>query len=100
MFWRTVVFAVVGTMVWWFAHGSCLLCHDAQNWWRGRALMFAVAWLYTVVYPAVQPSTTTSYDIFVIYLLLLGARILELGESGCHSGVIGHFAWDAARISQ
>ncbi|KAF9442378.1 hypothetical protein P691DRAFT_681603, partial [Macrolepiota fuliginosa MF-IS2] len=87
----TVVFAVVGTIetLWWLTHGSCLLYDDAQNSWRGRALMFAVAWLCTIVHPVVRPSTTTSYNIFVVYLLLLGARILELGGFLYGCGVYG-----------
>ncbi|KAF9442979.1 multidrug resistance-associated ABC transporter [Macrolepiota fuliginosa MF-IS2] len=90
--WRTVVFAFVGTVetLWWLAHGSYLLYDDAQNWWRGtRALIFAVAWLYTVVRPIARPTATPPYDVFVIYLLLLGASILELGGFLYDRGVYG-----------
>ncbi|KAF9447445.1 hypothetical protein P691DRAFT_671484, partial [Macrolepiota fuliginosa MF-IS2] len=79
----TVVFTFVGTvkLLWWLEHVSCLLYDDAQNWWRGtRALISAVMWLYTVVRPAAQPTVTPPYDVFAIYLLLLGASVLEMGR--------------------
>ncbi|KAF9440242.1 hypothetical protein P691DRAFT_782892 [Macrolepiota fuliginosa MF-IS2] len=54
--------------------------------------MFTIAWLYTVVYPDMQPMLG-----FWNWLVTIDHT---LGESGCHSGVVGHFAWDAAHISQ
>ncbi|KAF9447375.1 hypothetical protein P691DRAFT_782489 [Macrolepiota fuliginosa MF-IS2] len=90
--WRTIAFAFVGTVatLWWLAHGSYFLYDDAQNWWRGaRALTFAVVWLYTVVRAIVRPAATPSFDVFMIYLLLLGASILELGGFLYDRGVYG-----------
>lgn len=80
--WRTVVFVFVGIVetLWWLTIGSYLLYDDVQNWWRGtRALIFAAAWLYTVIRPIARPTATPPYDVFVIYLLLFGAAIFELG---------------------
>ncbi|KAF9442983.1 hypothetical protein P691DRAFT_713861, partial [Macrolepiota fuliginosa MF-IS2] len=80
--WRTIAFAFVGTVetLWWLAHISYLLYDDAQNWWTGaRALILALVWLYTVIRPITRPTATLPFDVVVIYLLLLGASILELG---------------------
>lgn len=80
--WRTVVFAFVGMIeaLWCLAHGSYLLYEEPHNWWRGTgALIFAVAWLYTVIRPVARPSPTPPFDLFVIYLLVFFAGILELG---------------------
>ncbi|KAF9441322.1 hypothetical protein P691DRAFT_791646 [Macrolepiota fuliginosa MF-IS2] len=57
-----VVFTFVWTvkLLWWSEHGSCFLYDNAQNWWRAtRALIIAVAWLYTVVHPIVRPAATS-----------------------------------------
>ncbi|KXN85925.1 ATP-dependent bile acid permease [Leucoagaricus sp. SymC.cos] len=80
--WRTVIFVFIGIVetLYWSAHGSYLLYDDKANWWRGtRALIYAVAWLYTVVKPVLRPKATPPFDMFVVYLLLLAAGVLELG---------------------
>jgi hypothetical protein len=80
--WRTLVFVFVGVMetLYWLAFGSYLLYDDASNWWRGAgAVIYSIAWLYTVIRPVARPSTTPPLDSFVIYLLLLFSGILELG---------------------
>jgi hypothetical protein len=80
---------IVGTL-YWLAHGSYLLYDDQENRWRGsRALLHALAWLYTVIRPVACPTVTPPFDNMVIYLLLLAAGVLELGGYLYDNGVYG-----------
>ncbi|KXN90438.1 ATP-dependent bile acid permease [Leucoagaricus sp. SymC.cos] len=64
--WRIAIFVfveIVETLCW-SAYGSYPLYDDKANWWRGaRVLIYAVAWLYTVIKPG-RSTTLNEEDVW------------------------------------
>ncbi|KAJ7727894.1 hypothetical protein B0H16DRAFT_1677216 [Mycena metata] len=88
--WRTVVFVFIGLLqcLAWLAGGSFALITGHPSWDAIQRFLVALPWLYTAVRPIARPTATPPYDMFAIYLALIGGGVLQLGGY-----LFQHTAW-------
>ncbi|KAJ7179617.1 hypothetical protein C8R46DRAFT_1074274 [Mycena filopes] len=90
--WRTVVFTFTGASIClvYLAGCSFLLITGHPLWEAIQLFLVAVPWLYTAIRPILRPTATPPYDMFAIYLVLIGGGVLQLGGY-----LFQHTAWGA-----
>ncbi|KAJ7047868.1 hypothetical protein C8F04DRAFT_1060324 [Mycena alexandri] len=90
--WRTVLFVFIGLLqcLAWLAGGSFSLITGHPPWEAIQRFLVALPWLYTAVRPISRPTATPPYDMFAIYLALIGGGVLQLGGY-----LFQHTAWGA-----